>query len=230
MRIQRFCSALLIPVLLAGCMFGGDDAGPAAAPLPIRERPSGPITLTGPTPRETQACFTDLVRADIRYSPLPDRDFGGGCIVTGAVQLLDIGVPVSGLKSMRCPLARTFTAWVRYAVAPAAAQILGSELVKIESYGTYSCRGVIGRGTVGAQKMSEHGLGNAVDVAAFILADGRKVSVETGWRSEDPQVREFFETIHRSACKRFRTVLSPDYNAAHYNHMHLDMGKGPFCA
>jgi hypothetical protein len=230
MRIHRICSVLPIPLLLAGCMFGGDDAGPAPAPVPIRERASGPVTLTGPTPPETQACFTDLVRADIRYSPLPDRDFGGGCIVTGAVQLLDIGVPVSGLKSMRCPLARTFTSWVRFAVAPAAAQILGSELVKIESYGTYSCRGVIGRGEAGAQKMSEHGLGNAVDVAAFILADGRKVTVEHGWRSSDPATREFLETIHRSACKRFNTVLSPDYNAAHYNHLHLDMGRGPFCA
>jgi hypothetical protein len=222
-------SVPLLPILLSACMFGGGDDGPAPSPVPIRERPSGPITLNGPTPRETQACFTDLAREDIRYSPLPDRDFGGGCVVTGAVQLLDIGVPVSGLKSMRCPLARTFTAWVRYAVAPAAKQVLGSELVKIESYGTYSCRGVIGRGQEGARKMSEHGLGNAVDVAAFILRDGRKITVEKGWHSEEPEIREFFETIHRSACKRFQTVLSPDYNAAHYNHMHLDMGKGPFC-
>jgi hypothetical protein len=38
-------------------------------------------------------------------------------------------------------------------------------------------------------------------------------------------VREFFAVIHNSACKRFKTVLSPDYNAAHYNHLHLDMGK-----
>jgi hypothetical protein len=65
-----------------------------------------------------QACFTDLSREDVRFNPLPDRDFGSGCVVTGAVQLLDIGVPVTNLKSMRCPLARTFTGWVRFAVAP----------------------------------------------------------------------------------------------------------------
>ena len=228
MRTRRPCIALLLPALLSACMFG-DDGGPAPAPAPIRPRASGPITLNGPTPPETQQCFTDLERERIRYNPLPDRDFGGGCVVMGAVQLLDIGVPVSGLKSMRCPLARNFSAWVRFAVAPAAHQILGSDLVKIESFGTYACRGVIGRGAEGALKMSEHGLGNAVDVGAFILADGRKVSVETGWHSPDPEVREFFEVIHRSACKRFQTVLSPDYNAAHYNHLHLDMGRGPFC-
>ena len=229
MRIPRPRSALLLPLLLAGCAFG-DDGGPAPAPVPIRERASGPVTLSGPTPRETQACFTDLEREDVRYSALPDRDFGGGCIVSGAVQLLDMGVPVSGLKSMRCPLARNFTAWVRNAVAPAAHQILGSDLVKIESLGTYACRGVIGRGQQAARNMSEHGLGNAVDVAAFILADGRKVTVEAGWNSSDPATREFLQVIRRSACKRFQTVLSPDYNAAHHNHLHLDMGRGPFCA
>jgi hypothetical protein len=223
--------AWLLPLLLlSGCIFGGGGNDRPAAPRgPIRERPSGPVTLNGPTPRDVQACFTDLSREDVRFNPLPDRDFGGGCVVTGAVQLVDIGVPVIGLKSMRCPLARTFTGWVRYAVAPAAAQILGSELVRIESFGTYSCRGVIGRGEAGAAKMSEHGLANAVDVAGFYLADGRKITVQTGWRSDDPQVREFLQVIHRSACKRFKTVLSPDYNAAHYNHLHLDMGKGPFC-
>jgi len=151
---------MLLALLLAGC--AGDDND---RPAPIRERRSGPITLNRPTPRETQQCFADLSRERVRYSPLPDRDFGSGCVVTGAVQLLDIGVPVTNLKSMRCPLARTFTAWVRFAVAPAAKQILGSELVRVESMGTYSCRGIIGGGAASATRMSEHDLGNAVDVA-----------------------------------------------------------------
>jgi len=215
---------VFLALLLFGCA-GGDDDRPA----PIRERPSGPTTLNRPTSRETQQCFTDLSREQIRYSPLPDRDFGSGCVVLGAVQLLDIGVPVTNLKSMRCPLARTFTAWVRFAVAPAAKQILGSELVRVESFGTYSCRAIIGSPS-SANRISEHGLGNAVDVGGFVLADGRKIRVETGWKSDDPRVRQFFATIHASACKRFRTVLSPDYNAAHYNHLHLDMARGPFCA
>ena len=229
MRTPRSCIALLLPVLLSACIFGGGDDRPAPR-TPIRERAGGPITLTGPTPRDTQQCFTDLSREQVRYSPLPDRDFGGGCIVTGAVQLLDIGVPVTNLKSMRCPLARTFTAWVRNGVAPAARQILGSDLVRVESFGTYSCRGIVGGSRESATRISEHALGNAVDVSGFVLADGRKVMVLGGWNSSDPRVREFLEVIHRSACKRFRTVLSPDYNAAHHNHLHLDMGRGPFCA
>ncbi len=221
-------AALLATTLLGGCLFGGRDAPRQSTP--IHERRSGPVTLNGPTPRDTQQCFTDLSRAQVRYSPLPDRDFGSGCIVTGAVQLLDIGVPVSGLKSMRCPLARTFTGWVRYGVAPAAREILGSDLVRVESFGTYSCRGIIGNGAASARKMSEHGLGNAVDISAFVLRDGRRITILGGWRSPDPEVREFLSVVHQSACKRFRTVLSPNYNAAHQNHLHLDMGRGPFCA
>lgn len=220
-------SLLCLPLLLTGCVFGGGQDRPA--PAPIRERPGGPVTLNGPTPRETQQCFADLSREKVRYSPLPDRDFGGGCIVTGAVQLLDIGVPVSGLKSMKCGLARSFTAWVRFAVAPAAKQILGSPLVKVETFGTYSCRGIIGNGAASAQRMSEHGLANAVDVSGFVLADGRRITIERDWRSGDTATQDFMAAIHNSACRRFATVLSPDYNAAHYNHLHLDMGRGPFC-
>ncbi len=89
---------------------------------------------------------------------------------------------------------------------------------------------MIGRGAIGAKVLSEHALANAVDVAGFDLADGRRVMVETGWRSDDARVREFLQVIHTSACRRFQTVLSPDYNAAHHNHLHLDMGRGPFCA
>ena len=216
---------ILLPLLLAGCLFGGGEA-----PGPIRERASGPVALPGPTPRETQQCFADLEREQVRFRALPDMDFGGGCVVRGAVQLVDIGVPVANLKSMRCGLARSFTAWVRFAVAPAAKQILGSELVRVETFGTYACRGVVGAGPVAARNVSEHGLANAVDVSGFVLRDGRRVTVLDGWRSDDARVREFLSVIHKSACRRFRTVLSPDYNAAHHNHLHLDMGRGPFCA
>lgn len=226
---MRACFALLLlPLLLAGCVFGGGDEAPR--PAPIRERAAGPITLNGPTPRETQQCFTDLAREQVRYSPLPDRDFGGGCVVLGAVQLLDIGLPVTGLKSMRCQLARTFTGWVRGGVEPAAREILGSELKRIETFGTYSCRGIIGGGAQAAGRVSEHGSANAVDISGFVLADGRRITIQQGWKSDDPAVHEFLRVIRTSACRRFKTVLSPDYNAAHYNHLHLDMGRGPFCA
>jgi len=223
MRVKR-----LVPLLgfvLSGCLFGG--GGNDRLPPPPR-RPAGapPITLNLPTSRETQQCYADLSREEVRYSPLPDRDYGGGCTVIGAVQLIDIGVPVTGLKAMRCGLAEEFIGWTRNAVAPAAFQILGSRLVKVETFGTYACRNTIGTTT---ERLSGHALANAVDVSAFVLADGRRVSIEGDWRSDNDDVRRFLEVIHTSACKRFGTVLSPDYNAAHHNHLHLEDDHKSFC-
>ena len=210
-----------LPLLLAACGRGDE---------PPRPRPAGarPVTLNLPTSRETQACFADLSRETVRFSPLPDRDYGGGCQQIGAVQLIDIGVPVTNLKGMRCGLARTFIGWTRYAVAPAARQILGSDLVRIESMGTYACRNVVGS-PANASRLSGHAIANAVDVSGFVLQDGRRITLLGGWRSTDPRVREFLEVIHKSACKRFGTVLSPDYNAAHANHFHLEDDTARFC-
>ena len=211
----------LLAVLLSGCVGGGNDRPP-----PPRPMGAPPVTLSLPTSRETQACFSDLSREEVRFSPLPDRDYGGGCQVIGAVQLIDIGVPVTGIKAMKCGLAEEFIGWTRNAVAPAAYQLLRSRLVRIETMGTYACRNTVGTATV---RLSGHALANAVDVSAFILADGRRISITDGWNSEDDDVRRFLDTIHASACKRFGTVLSPSYNAAHRDHLHLEDDHKSFC-
>ena len=78
-------------------------------------------------------------------------------------------------------------------------------------------------------RLSGHALANAVDVSAFILADGRRISVQDGWRADDEDTQRFFKLIHASACKRFGTVLSPDYNAAHHDHLHLEDDHKAFC-
>ena len=125
---------------------------------------------------------------------------------------------------MTCNLAANFAAWARYAVQPAARLVLGAEIEKIETFGTYNCRPI-----AGSAKLSEHAHSNAIDVSAFVLSDGRRITVQQGWHG-DRQTRQFLSLIHASACKRFSTVLSPDYNAAHHDHFHFDMGgRGGFC-
>lgn len=214
-------AAIPLCLLVASC--GGSDRAPPARPVGSR-----PAALAVPTNRETQACYADLSRADVRFSALPDRDYGGGCNLTGAVQLIDFGVPVTGIKGMRCGIARSFTGWARFALAPAARQILRSDLVRIETFGSYACRNTVGTAAA-YTRLSGHAIGNAIDVSGFVLADGRRITVQEGWRSPDPQVREFFRVIHASACKRFGTVLSPDYNAAHRDHLHLEDDRAGFC-
>lgn len=188
-----------------------------------------PVPVAKPAPVlaqsvETKQCMADLGQAAVRYTPLPDQRFDGGCSVLGSVKLLDIGTPVTNLGAMTCPLARTFAAWARHGVNPAARFHLGSDVVKIETMGTYSCRNIAGSG-----RLSEHAHSNAVDVSAFVLADGRRIPIRGGWSEGTGGEQAFLRTIHKSACKRFRTVLGPDYNSAHHDHLHFDMGSGPFC-
>ncbi|MFL0586360.1 MULTISPECIES: extensin family protein [Sphingomonas] len=180
--------------------------------------------IEGPSSRETAQCHRDLREIGVAYEPLPDRQFGPGCGVIGTVKLLDIGVPTTNLGAVRCGAARTYARWARNAVAPAAYQILGSELAKIESMGTYNCRNVAGTG-----RRSGHSVANAIDIGGFVLKDGRRITVLNDWNSPDPAIRQFMRTITASACRRFGTVLGPNYNSAHRNHFHLEDDKANFC-
>lgn len=195
-------------LLLAAC--GGRDQN---AP------PSKPGNAA--TSENVRQCLSGLTAKSVRFAGLPDKSFGGGCRTIDTIKLMDFGTPTTNLGAMTCPLAANFTDWARYAVRPAAKQYLDGEVVRIETMGTFNCRNING-GQSG--KLSEHAFGNAVDVSAFILKDGRRISVLSGWNGTSEE-RAFLRRLHQSACKRFGTVLGPDYNAAHANHFHFDMAR-----
>lgn len=175
---------------------------------------------------DMRQCLSDLKDAKVRYSPLPDKYLESGCSQIGTVSLQNAGavdrlVEVSNLGPVTCPTANRFAGWAQYGAARAARQILGSELVKIETMGSFSCRNV-----VGTNRLSAHGHARAIDVSAFILEDGRRISVLKHWNGTN-QERAFLRTVQDSACKRFGTVLGPAYNAAHRDHFHLEYdGRG----
>ncbi len=196
-----------------------------AACIPSSERRPEPAARPAES-REILQCRAGLAREGVRFKALPDRSFGNGCSAFGAVQLLDIGTPVANLGAMTCPLARQFARWSREAMQPAARAWLGSPVVRVESLGTYSCRPVNSR--PGA-RLSEHGRANAVDVAAFVLADGRRITVKEGWTGGGEDVRRFLRAVHSAGCRRFGIVLGPDADAFHRDHLHFDMGQGPYC-
>jgi hypothetical protein len=195
-----------------------------------REKPQSPRSSENVTSQYARQCLAGLKSKSVRFAGLPSKSFDGGCRMIDTVKLMDFGTPTTNLGAMTCPLASSFTDWARYAVAPAAKQYLGSEVVKIETMGTFNCRAVNGSRS---GKLSEHAFANAVDVSAFVLRDGRRVSVLNGWRGS-PEERAFLRRLHQSACKRFGTVLGPEYNAAHANHFHFDMARSntngtPYC-
>ncbi len=215
-RGWRNSLSVAVGLLLASC---SGQVERRSAPV---SRPPDRLTIDSP---QVRVCLANLSQL-ARFEALPDRDFGGGCHSFASVKLTDIGVPVANLGAMNCALAATFTAWVRNAVMPAARLYLGAELARVETFGSYSCRNVNG---ALAGRLSEHAAANAVDVSGFVLADGRRITIKRDWTSSDPAIRSFLLAIRTSACRRFKTVLSPDYNALHADHFHLDMGRGPFC-
>ncbi|MEQ1724899.1 MAG: extensin family protein [Sphingopyxis sp.] len=221
---RRFVSLtpLIAALLLSGCIGAPDRADDTPS---AHARPSAAHSPQAAPSEATRACFAELGRAEVRFTPLPDQEHGGGCTTRGTLRLNDIGTPTTNMTAITCPLARHFAAWVRYAVKPAARQVYGQDIARIETFGTYSCRNVYG-GQSG--RLSQHAFANAVDVSAFVLADGRRITVLGGWDG-DARDQRFLRLIHASACRRFGTVLSPDYNAAHANHFHLDMAAQSFC-
>ena len=117
-----------------------------------------------------------------------------------------------------CPVAAALHVWERDVVQPAARRHLGERVARIDHFGSYSCRRLYGR-SEGAY--SEHATANAVDIAAFRLASGRRVSVLGDWSDGDRDAA-FLRAVRDGACDLFATVLSPDYNAAHADHLHFD--------
>lgn len=212
---------LLLPLVLAGCVAPSGKSGKR----PPSHRP--PPAASADNPRELKQCLADLGRYGAKFTVLPDRIFGNGCSATGAVQLNAIGIPITHLGAMKCRVAERLSAWTNEAVQNAAKAWLGSHVVRIDSFGTYNCRP---RNGVAGAKLSEHGRANAVDIAAFQLADGRRITVEHGWNGPDANVRNFLRAIHKAACRRFAIVIGPDGDRMHYNHFHFDMGSdGPYC-
>jgi len=216
--MRKLSLSLLAMLLLAACVGPGQRGG--------RPRVSGPALSQEPSAGETRACEARLGEAGIRYTPLPNMRAAGGCSQIGTIRLGDFGIPLSGLGPVRCGLAQRFVDWVRGPLQEAAAAWLGSPVVGVDTFGSYACRPVNGQS---GRRLSEHGVADAIDVAAFRLADGRRITVLGSWNGADENMRNFLRAAHHSACQRFGVVLGPDANALHRDHFHLDLAPGRYC-
>ncbi|MEA2902855.1 MAG: hypothetical protein QOI12_242 [Alphaproteobacteria bacterium] len=128
-------------------------------------------------------------------------------------------VSVSPAATLACPLVSVLDQWIAGSVQPAAMRWFGQPVVEIRQISAYSCRGMNGNPNA---RISEHAFGNALDIASFTLADGRKVVVKTGW-SGAPEEQGFLRDVQGAACDAFNTVLAPGSNVYHYDHIHVDL-------
>jgi hypothetical protein len=224
---------------LAGCgsIVPGAGSG-SAGTAPTRttaSAPARPAVAVASAPRSyaphagEAGCLADLGASGARFDPVPDTYAAPGCNQLGTVQLMALagdGAPLSiaNLGPVKCQVAKTFGDWARFGVDRAARQLLGSRLARIETMGSYNCRNI-----AGSEVRSAHARAEAIDVSAFVLADGRRIVLKRDWQGGDAATREFLRVVHKSACKRFGTVLGPAYNAAHQDHFHLEGTGAKFC-
>ena len=170
---------------------------------------------------EGQRCQGLMRRAGIAFTALPPRS-AGQCGYDHAVRFAAGGSRGIAYRpadlGTSCAVAAALALWEWHVVQPAARRHFGRPVAAIEHFGSYSCRRVYGRDE-GA--WSEHATANAVDIAAFTLEGGRRISVVNDWGDDDAEGR-FLREVRDGACDVFATVLSPDYNAAHRDHFHLD--------
>ena len=148
--------------------------------------------------RHTGASFSALDATGVLYTPPEVSPRGEAC---GRYDALTLGM------------------WERQVARPAATEIFGSPIARIETYGSFSCRNIAGTG-----RRSEHATANAVDISGLRLEDGRLINVKTRWNNGGKE-GEFLKRVRTGACRIFSVTLGPDYNAAHADHFDFDMGN-----
>jgi hypothetical protein len=128
-------------------------------------------------------------------------------------------VAMKPTATLACPIVSVLDRWLADSVQPAAMRWFGARVVEIKQISAYSCRGMNGNAHA---HISEHAFGNALDIAAFTLADGRRITVKDGWRGV-PEEQGFLRDVQAAACQQFNTVLAPGSNVYHYDHIHVDL-------
>ena len=225
--------SMLRMVIVLGLLVGGGYV--LFRYLPPEHNPFAPIDLNEPlgwaTPlklaklrSDAEVCYAELTDAGVEFTRLPPDDPSKRCALENAMVLDKSLTPYSSAPlKLTCGETASIYLWERNFVRPLAEDILGSPVATIETYGSFSCRTI-----AGSSRMSQHAYANAIDIWGFRLEDGRLITVKDHWREDGPN-GEFLDAVHEGACGLFSVLLGPDYNAAHADHFHMDMGPSRIC-
>jgi hypothetical protein len=195
-----------------------DIALPSESARGWQAGPSSPSAPQAPYPRDRYAPPPERVEAP---SSVPAPNYQPPRLGPGPMRPFAVAGPVAvkPAATLACPIVSVLDHWLTETVQPAAQRWFGQRVVEIKQISAYSCRGMNGNPSA---HISEHAFGNALDIAAFTLADGRHVSVKDGWRGL-PEEQGFLRDVEAGACQQFTTVLAPGSNVYHYDHIHVDL-------
>jgi len=220
-NILSKCAVLAAALVLSGCSTGGRGFFPRSNTVEAAHL-VGPVAWHASN--ERQCLSSGLVRETpyIQSAPSIGRTTGCGAVRPFVVRAAMRGqVAFRPSATLRCPMITPLERWLHGTVQPAAARYLGRRVTELKVIASYSCRSRNGRR---GAKLSEHGRANAIDISAFELDDGRRVTVKRGWRSSSAEA-DFLRAIHRGACRHFSTVLGPNADRHHHDHFHFDLAR-----
>lgn len=203
--------------------------------VPPQHNPLRPLDLTAPIgiatagklaklEKNEELCRRKLEDAGVEFQVRAADGAEARCPLEETLILKKSLTPYNAAPMrMTCHQMAVLHVWERNVLRPQANKLFGSPLSRIETYGSFSCRNIAGTGV-----RSEHSYANAIDISGFVLENGRRISVKEHWRDRS-DAGKYLNRVHRRACQLFSVTLGPDFDAAHADHFHLDMGNIEAC-
>ena len=189
------------------------------ATAPVRAFHAPALSVANPLTAVEAQCRRDLERMKVKFSPVASVEGPGQCGIANPVKvsMLSRRIALSPPATLNCETALAAAKWAHRDLAPAARHRYASNVRRIRHMSAYSCRRIRGTG-----RLSEHGRGNALDVGAIELGNGRVIKVrKKGFFAF--REKGFMRAIRKGACEHFNTVLGPGSDADHADHFHFDL-------
>ena len=164
-------------------------------------------------------CLNKLQQANVIFTLEPNRVEGSACILENVVNISTSAIRYNHSRRLTCRMALALSRFETEIVQLAAQRYFQQPVAEIRHLGTYNCRVMRGK----QELLSEHAYANAIDIAAFRLADGATISVKQHWKDAGTK-SQFLHEVAKKSCRVFNTVLTPNYNAMHADHFHFDQG------
>ena len=170
-------------------------------------------------PADEVQCRKRLQRLGVKYRDIPRIRDSASCGIDWPVEVTSLGhgIKMAPAAKLNCAMAEEAARWAQKDLAPAARTRYLSGVAEIRQMSSYSCRKI-----AGSRSMSEHSKGNALDIGAIKLRNGRVIDVHKPGLFAFRE-RSFLHRVRGEACGRFGTVLGPGYNRDHADHFHLDL-------
>ena len=201
------------------------------SPLPNEWNPIQPLRVADPiTPltgwklsqarADPEMCL-NVLGPSSDFQLLEDKVDSENCSIAPRLLVQFIGDADLASFETTCATALTTAMWERHGLQPAAKQLLGSRLGGIEHSGSYNCRMIRTPSGTGSN-WSTHARAMALDVRGFRTESGQSIDLIRDWNGTGPKA-EFLRKARDSACDWFGLTLSPDFNALHADHFHLQV-------